>query len=75
MDIEITGIYALLLIPIILVFIYLTLKRLKGIVRKDKLILISRIIILMLIVIGISDVTLNLKGRNTCTVFFTGCFR
>lgn len=69
MDIEITRIYALLLIPIILIFMYLTLKRLKGIVRKDKLVLISRIIILMLLVIGISDITLNLKGRNTCTVF------
>lgn len=69
MDIEITRIYALLLIPIILVFMYLTLKKLKGIVRKDKLVLISRIIILMLLVVGISDITLNLKGRNTCTVF------
>lgn len=69
MGIEITRAYALLLIPIILLFMYLTLKKLKGVVRKDKLILISRIIILMFIVIGISDITLNLKGENIATVF------
>ena len=69
MGIEITRAYALLLIPIILLFMYLTLKKLKGVVRKDKLILISRIIILMFIVIGISDITLNLKWENVSTVF------
>lgn len=69
MDVEITRSYALLLIPIILLFMYLILKRLKRIVRKDKLILISRIIILILLVIGISDITLNLKGENVSTVF------
>lgn len=69
MGIEITRAYALILIPVILLFMYLTLKRLKGIVRKDKLILISRIIILILIVIGISDITINLKGQNISTVF------
>ncbi|EKQ51406.1 MULTISPECIES: VWA domain-containing protein [unclassified Clostridium] len=69
MGIEVTRIYALILIPIILLFMYLTLKKLKGLVRKDKLILISRITILMLIVIGISDITINLKGENISTVF------
>ena len=69
MGIEITRIYALLLIPVVLIFMYLTLKKLKGIVRKDKLVFISRILILMLIVIGICDITINLKGKNICTVF------
>jgi uncharacterized membrane protein len=69
MGIEITRAYALILIPVILLFMYLTLKKLKGIVRKDKFILISRIIILILIVIGISDITINLKGENISTVF------
>jgi len=69
MGIEITRAYALILIPVILLFMYLTLKKLKAIVRKDKLILISRIIILILIVIGISDITINLKGENISTVF------
>lgn len=69
MGIEITRIYTLLLIPVVLIFMYLTLKKLKGIVRKDKLVLISRILILMLIVTGISDITINLKGKNICTVF------
>lgn len=69
MGIEITRSYTLILIPVILLFMYLTLKKLKGIVRKDKLILISRIIILILIVIGISDITINLKGENISTVF------
>lgn len=69
MGIEITRAYALILIPIISVFIYFTLKKLKGVVRKDRLTLISRIIILLLMVIGISDITLNLRGENISTVF------
>ncbi|BCZ48494.1 VWA domain-containing protein [Clostridium gelidum] len=69
MGIEITRPYVPILVPVILLFMYLILKKLKGVVRKDKLILISRIIILILIVTGISDITLNLKGENVSTVF------
>ena len=75
MGIEITRAYALILIPIILLFMYLTLKKLKGVVRKDKLILISRIIILMLIVIGISDITIKFKRRKYIYSIFIRCFR
>lgn len=67
--IEIGRAYGLILIPLILTFMYLILKKLKRIVRKDKLVLVSRIILLILIVIGISDITINLKGENISTVF------
>lgn len=67
--IEIGRAYGLILVPLILLFMYFVLKKLKGIVRKNKLVLISRIILLILIVIGISDITINLKGENISTVF------
>lgn len=69
MGIEITRAYALLLIPVILLIFYFILNRLKGIVRKDKLVLLSRILILILIILGISNITLNLKGKNIETIF------
>lgn len=69
MEMEISRIYGLLLIPIVLVFMYITLKKLKDIIRKDKLVLISRIMIILLVIIGICDVSINLKGQNTSTVF------
>ena len=69
MGIEITRAYALLLIPVILLIVYLISKNLKGIVRKDKLVLVSRILILILIILGIADITINLKGKNIETIF------
>lgn len=69
MEIEISRIYGLLLIPIVLLFMYIALKKLKDIIRKDKLILISRIMIIMLVIIGICDISINIKGQNTSTVF------
>lgn len=69
MGIEITRTYALLLIPVILLIFYLISKNLNGVVRKDKLVLISRILILILIILGIADININLKGKNIETIF------
>ena len=69
MGIEITRAYALLLIPVILLIFYLISKNLNGVVRKDKLVLISRILILILIILGIADININLKGKNIETIF------
>lgn len=69
MGIEITRAYALLLIPVILLIFYLISKNLNGVVRKDKLVLISRILMLILIILGIADININLKGKNIETIF------
>ena len=69
MGIEITRAYALVLIPVMLLIFYLISKKLNGVVRKDKLVLISRILILILIILGVSDITINLKGKNIETIF------
>ena len=61
MGIEITRAYALVLIPVMLLIFYLISKKLNGVVRKDKLVLISRILILILIILGVSDITINLE--------------
>ena len=70
MGIEITRAYALVLIPVMLLIFYLISKKLNGVVRKDKLVLISRILILILIILGVSDITINLKGKNIETIFY-----
>ncbi|MBE6071209.1 MAG: VWA domain-containing protein [Clostridium butyricum] len=69
MGIEITRVYALLLIPIVVLIFYLISKKLKDVIRRDKFVLISRILILILIIAGISDITINLRGKNVETVF------
>lgn len=69
MEIEISRVYMLILIPVVLLLMYLTLKKLDNIMRKDKLVLISRVMIFILLIIGICDISINIKGQSTSTVF------
>ena len=69
MDIEVSRAYAFILIPIILVFMYIVLKKFKNLKRKNLVNLISRILIIIFIVCGIADITLSIKGRNISTIF------
>lgn len=69
MGVEITRAYALLLILIVAFAFYIISKKLKGIARRDKFVLINRILILILIIVGISDITINFRGKNIETVF------
>ena len=54
MDIEVSRAYAFILIPIILVFMYIVLKKFKNLKRKNLVNLISRILIIIFIVCGIA---------------------
>lgn len=69
MGIEITRIYALILIPIILISLYFVLKKFNNLRRNNKVVLVNRIIIMILIIVGIADITLSIKGKNISTVF------
>ncbi|MDY4079962.1 MAG: VWA domain-containing protein [Clostridium sp.] len=69
MDIEVSRAYAFILIPIILVFMYIVLKKFKNLKRKNLVNLISRILIIIFIVCGMADITLSIKGRNISTIF------
>lgn len=69
MDIEVSRAYAFILIPIILVFMYIVLKKFKNLKRKNLVNLISRILIIIFIVCGIADITLSIKRRNISTIF------
>lgn len=69
MGIEITRLYAFILIPIILISMYFVLKKFDNLRRNNKVILINRIVIMILIIVGIADITLSIKGKNVSTVF------
>ena len=69
MKLEIGNLYALILIPIVFVFMYSTFKKHKPTSKNDFIILISRILIFSLLVAAFGNITLNIKGRNISTVF------
>lgn len=69
MDIEVSRAYAFILIPIILVFMYIVLKKFKNLKRKNLVNLISRIIVIIFIVCAMADITLSIKGKNISTIF------
>ncbi|MEI3338401.1 MAG: VWA domain-containing protein [Clostridium sp.] len=69
MDIEVSRAYAFILIPIILVFMYIVLKKFKNLKRKNLVNLISRILVIIFIVCAMADITLSIKGKNISTIF------
>lgn len=69
MNIEISRAYAFILIPVILIFMYIFLKKCKDLKRSNLVNLISRILIITFIVSGIADITLSIKGKNISTIF------
>ena len=69
MDIEVSRAYAFILIPIILVFMYIVLKKFKNLKRRNLVNLISRILVIIFIVCAMADITLSIKGKNISTIF------
>lgn len=69
MSVEIGRMYALLLLPLLVAFIYFSVKRLSSFGRRENVIIISRILIFILLIIGFADITINIKGKNISTVF------
>lgn len=66
---EFGRMYGLLLIPLVILFLWFTSKRVKVSGRKDIFPVISRCIILMLLIFAFTDITLHIKGKNVATVF------
>ena len=69
MKFEIMMPWALVLIPIAIAFIYFSLRRYKGVRNRDYFIIVSRVLVMVLLVLALSDITISLKGKNTVTIF------
>lgn len=69
MSIEIGRKLCLILIPLAMAFIYFTVKKYNSRSRNDKVTLISRIIIILLLLISFGDVTVSIRGKNVSTLF------
>lgn len=69
MKLDIGNLYFLILIPILIFFIYYSVKKFRSSNKNDTLILISRIIIFNLLVLSFANITVSIKGKNISTVF------
>lgn len=69
MKFEIMMPWALVLIPIVIAFIYFSLRRYKGVRNRDYFIIVSRVLVMVLLILALSDITISLKGKNTVTIF------
>ncbi|GAB6169839.1 VWA domain-containing protein [Clostridium carnis] len=69
MKIEIGNLYALIFIPLVVIFMYSSYKKYKLGNKNELIIFISRIVIFTLLVLSLGNITLNIKGRNISTVF------
>ncbi|MGL5380049.1 VWA domain-containing protein [Clostridium sp.] len=69
MKLEIGNLYALILIPLVIFFMYSTFKKYKVEGKNSIFIFISRIVIFTLLIGALSNLTLSVKGKNISTVF------
>ena len=69
MKLDIGNLYFLILIPILIFFIYYSVKKFRSNSKNDTLILISRIIIFTLLLLSFANITVSIKGKNISTVF------
>lgn len=69
MSIEITRLYALILIPLVFAFVYYTTKKFGSFSKRDRVVIISRVMIFILLILAFADITINIKGKNIATVF------
>ena len=69
MKFDIGNLYFLILIPILIFFIYYSVKKFKSNNKNEVLILISRIVIFTLMLLSFANITISIKGKNISTVF------
>lgn len=69
MKFDIGNLYFLILIPILIFFIYYSVKKFKSNNKNEVLILVSRIIIFTLLLLSFANITISIKGKNISTVF------
>ena len=69
MKLDIGNLYFLILIPILIFFIYYSVKKFRSSSKNDILILISRIVIFTLLLLSFANITISIKGKNISTVF------
>ena len=69
MKFDIGNLYFLILIPILIFFIYYSVKKFKSNNKNEVLILISRIVIFTLMLLSFANITMSIKGKNISTVF------
>ena len=69
MKLDIGNLYFLILIPILIFFIYYSVKKFRSNSKNDTLILISRIVIFTLLLLSFANITISIKGKNVSTVF------
>lgn len=69
MKFDIGNLYFLILIPILIFFIYYSVKKFKNNNKNEVLILISRIVIFTLMLLSFANITISIKGKNISTVF------
>lgn len=69
MKFDIGNLYFLILIPILIFFIYYSVKKFKSNNKNEILILVSRIIIFTLLILSFANITISIKGKNISTVF------
>lgn len=69
MKFDIGNLYFLILIPILIFFIYYSVKKFKSNNKNEVLILISRIVIFTLLLLSFANITMSIKGKNISTVF------
>ena len=69
MKLDIGNLYFLILIPILIFFVYYSIKKFRSTSKNDNLILISRIVIFTLLLLSFANITISIKGKNISTVF------
>ena len=69
MKLDIGNLYFLILIPILIFFVYYSVKKFRSSSKNDTLILISRIVIFTLLLLSFANITVSIKGKNVSTVF------
>ena len=69
MKLDIGNLYFLILIPILIFFVYYSVKKFRSSSKNDTLILISRIVIFTLLLLSFANITISIKGKNISTVF------
>ena len=69
MKLDIGNLYFLILIPILIFFIYYSVKKFRSNSKNDTLILINRIVIFTLLLLSFANITISIKGKNISTVF------
>ncbi|SHI66307.1 von Willebrand factor type A domain-containing protein [Clostridium cavendishii DSM 21758] len=69
MSIEVTRLYALLLLPLLIGFLYYTTRKYKVKNKKGKSVLITRIIIFLLLTLALCDISLKINLKENSTIY------